>query len=217
MLSPSPAVARHARRGVRVSLTTRIILAIVSLMLAATYYTPLWTVDLDAPQYPEGLGLEIWINSIHGQNPGDLNKINNLNHYIGMKTIHPESIPELRYMPWIMRGLLLFGLVAAAVGRRKLVIAWLAAFLLLAIAGLVDYYIWGYDFGHNLDMERAIIKIPGMSYQPPLIGSKMLLNFKATSLPGIGGWILIVGCLSVFVATSVEWLKRRRTVTGGTK
>ncbi len=214
MLRPSPVKTGHTRRGARVSRTTRIILAVASLMLAATYFTPLWTVDLDAPQYPEGLGLEIWINSIKGQNPGDLGKINNLNHYIGMKTIHPESIPELRFMPWIMRGLLLFGLAAAIVGRRKWVIAWLVAFMLLAIAGLVDYYIWGYDYGHNLDMERAIIKIPGMSYQPPLIGSKMLLNFKATSLPGLGGWILIAGFFSVTISLAVEWIKQRRSTTG---
>ena len=59
-----------------------------------------------------------------------------------------------------------------------------------ALAGLADFYRWGYDYGHNLDPE-AIIKIPGMSYQPPLIGTKQLLNFQATSWPASGGWILI--------------------------
>lgn len=175
----------------KLTYTSRILIIIAALALSATYYLPLWTISLDAPQYPEGLGLEIWINQIKGQNPHDLNKINNLNHYIGMKKIDPESIPELKVMPWVMRSVMLFGVVVGIFGQRKFLFIWLTVFLLVAIAGFVDYYLWGYDYGHNLDTENAIIKIPGMSYQPPLIGSKNLLNFKATSLPGLGGWIAI--------------------------
>lgn len=175
----------------KLTYTSRILIVLAALALSATYYLPLWTISLDAPQYPEGLGLEIWINQIKGQNPHDLNKINNLNHYIGMKKIDPESIPELKVMPWVMRSVMLFGVAVGIFGQRKLLFIWMIVFLLVAIAGFVDYYLWGYDYGHNLDTENAIIKIPGMNYQPPLIGSKNLLNFKATSLPGSGGWIAI--------------------------
>lgn len=188
--------------------TSRIIVALVALALACTYFLPLWTISLDAPQYPEGLGIEIWINQIRGQHPNDLNKINNLNHYIGMKKIDPSSIPELRVMPWIMRLLMLLGLTTAILGRRNFLSVWLMLFLLVAVAGLVDYYLWGYDYGHNLDLEHAIIKVPGMSYQPPLIGSKNLLNFTATSLPGFGGWIAI----SSFLLGLVVWLQEYRIV-----
>ena len=62
------------------------LIVVAALLLSFTYFFPLWEITLDAPQYPEGLGLEIWINQMQGQHPGDLNKINNLNHYIGMKT-----------------------------------------------------------------------------------------------------------------------------------
>ncbi|MGH7695167.1 MAG: hypothetical protein ACRENH_09300, partial [Gemmatimonadaceae bacterium] len=58
------------------------------------------------------------------------------------------------------------------------------------IAGLADFWKWEYDYGHDLDMENAIIKVPGMNYQPPLIGSKQLLNFTATSLPAAGAIVL---------------------------
>lgn len=190
---------------------SRIIIAIAALALAATYFLPLWLISLEAPQYPEGLGLEIWIDQMQGQNKGDLNKINNLNHYIGMKTINPESISELKIMPWVMRGVMLLGLVAAVVGKRKLLTLWLIVFAIVAIAGLVDYYVWGYDYGHNLDTENAIIEIPGMTYQPPLIGSKQLLNFNATSLPGSGGWIAI----GSFLAGLVVWLMERRRKRSG--
>jgi copper chaperone NosL len=65
--------------------------------------------------------------------------------------------------------------------------------VVLGIAGLIDFYMWGYDYGHNLN-PRAPIKVPGMSYQPPLIGCKQLLNINACSWPHS---VSIFICLSV--------------------
>ena len=39
---------------------------------------------------------------------------------------------------------------------------------------------------HDLD-PHAIIRVPDMVYQPPLIGSRVLLNFTAHSWPATGG------------------------------
>ena len=58
-----------------------------SCLLLALYVTPLWRIELHAPQYPEGLGLRIWVDQITGAKPNDLNSINGLNHYIGMHAI----------------------------------------------------------------------------------------------------------------------------------
>jgi copper chaperone NosL len=108
-------------------------------------------------------------------------------------------------MPWIVALLIGGGLLAAMLGRRKVLYAWLIAFALLGAAGLVDFYRWSYDYGHNLDAETAIIKVPGMSYQPPLIGTKQLLNFRATSWPASGGWLAGIafgmGALAVLLAS----------------
>ncbi len=191
------------------SKTSRAILLVAALMLSATYFLPLWQIQLKAPQYPEGLGIQIWINKMTGINEGDLNKINNLNHYIGMKTIQPDSIKELQIMPWVMRGVMILGIALALVARPRYLWIWLAVFAVVAIAGLVDYYIWGYDYGHNLDQAKAIIKVPGMSYQPPLIGSKKLLNFTAISLPGSGG---VVAMVSFLIWAAVTWRLWRQRV-----
>ena len=168
------------------SRTSRILFGIAAFLLIGLYFVPLWSISLTAPQYPEGLGMRIWLDAITGLKPNDLDSINNLNHYIGMKRIEPDSIPELRYMPLIVGLLVATGAAVAVTGRRVLARVWLGAFLLLACAGMADFYRWGYDYGHDLDQENAIIKVPGMTYQPPLIGSKQLLNFTATSLPAAG-------------------------------
>lgn len=165
--------------------TSRILLVVAALLMLAPYRLPLWRIDLLAPQYPEGIGMLIRIDDVQGVKEQDLNNINGLNHYIGMKEIHAESIPELRYMPWLLAGLVAGALLVAAWGRRTALVAWLVAFLTLGVAGLVDFWRWSYDYGHDLDPE-AIISVPGMSYQPPLIGTKQLLNFTAASWPSTG-------------------------------
>jgi copper chaperone NosL len=143
-------------------------------------------------------------STVVGAKPHDLDNINSLNHYIGMRPIDPGTIPELRYMPWIIVGLAVIGIGAAAIGRRRCVVGWLTAFAVLGIAGMYDFWRWGYDYGHNIDVDHAIIKIPGMTYQPPLIGTKQLLNFTATSLPDVGGIVLglafVLGVAALVVA-----------------
>lgn len=171
---------------------SRWLVAVAALMMVSAYFVPLWQILMWAPQYPEGLEMDIWINTI----TGDVKVISALNHYIGMKHIEVDMFPEFGYMIYIVGFLIAFGLLSAAINRRFML--WLFALLLVAtaIAALVDFWLWGYDYGHNLD-PTAAINIPGMSYQPPLIGTKQLLNFTAFSGPDVGGWIFIVAGIVV--------------------
>jgi copper chaperone NosL len=182
---------------------SKIIIAFASLLLILTFFFPIWYIDLEAPQYPEGIGLEIWLNKITGQKPHDLENINGLNHYIGMKVIVPDAIPELKIMPFIIIFLILFGLISGISGKRYMVYIWIVLFIVIAATGLYDFYLWEYDYGHNLN-PHAAIKIPGMAYQPPLIGSKMLLNFNAISMPHIGFWILFAVVVLATVALLID-------------
>ena len=100
------------------------------------------------------------------------------------------------------------GFATALIGRRRLARAWVGLFAVTAIVGLVDFYKWEYNYGHDLDTENAIIKVPGMNYQPPLIGSKQLLNFTATSLPAAGGYALIASLALGVFAVLVDWRRR---------
>ena len=188
---------------------SRLLVGTAALLLALLYVLPLWHVRLVAPQYPEGLGMHIHIASVQGATETDLTNINNLNHYIGMKRIESDAIPELTVMPWLVGALVAGGLLVAAAGRRRLLYTWVGGFLLLGVAGLVDFWRWEYDYGHNLDLQEAIIKIPGMSYQPPLIGSKQLLNFTATSWPASGG-IAAGVAFALGVAAVILTIRARR-------
>src|SRR6476660_9066256 len=107
--------------GNKMSLPSRIVVAIASLALIATYFFPVWFIFLIAPQYPEGLTMNIWLNKITGQ----VDIINGLNHYIGMKHINASMFPEFNFLIYIVAFFILFGLVIALTGKRK----WLFAYL----------------------------------------------------------------------------------------
>jgi copper chaperone NosL len=193
-----------------VTRSSRAVIAFASLLLLVLYVTPLWRIELHAPQYPEGLGLRIWVDQITGAKPNDLNSINGLNHYIGMHAIEPDDFPELRLMPWLLGGLIAGGLLVAAIGKRRPLYLWLQLIVLGAVAGLVDFYRWGYTYGHELD-EHAAIKVPGMSYQPPVIGSKQLLNFHASSWPDLGAWVAVLTLALGITVAYLEWRRARRS------
>ena len=192
----------------------RLMVAVSAVALAGALFFPLWRVSLTAPQYPEGLGMHIWAHTVSGVEPNDLQNINGLNHYIGMRTIVPESIPELQFMRGGILAMSVAGLLVAATGRRRWMLVWGSALLLSAVVGLVDFWRWEYDYGHNLDLEHAPIQVPGMSYQPPLIGSKQLLNFTATSLPATGGLLAIA---SVILAVAAPLVARHDRAASQTR
>lgn len=182
---------------------SRIMVAVAALILILTFFFPLWTIDLNAPQYPEGLGIRIWLDQISGMKPNDLQSINGLNHYIGMKVIDPESIPELKIMPYIIVFMIVFGLLNAYMKNRKLIYIWLILFIILGVIGMYDFYMWEYDYGHQLNPD-APIKVPGMTYQPPLIGSKQLLNISAVSLPSTAAIVIFISIFLNIAALYVD-------------
>lgn len=187
----------------------KIIFIIGAIALLGTFLSPIWRITLEAPQYPKGVTMYIWINQLSGDEPGTLQNINILNHYVGMKMIEPESIPELKYFPMVIIGLSILGIIFGFINNKKLWISWGILLLILGALGIYDFYLWEYDYGHNLS-DDAPIKVPGQAYQPPLIGSKMLLNFNAISYPYYGAIFIAIPMITSFLAF---YLKRKETKT----
>jgi copper chaperone NosL len=183
----------------------RILLIVCGLALVAVLFVPLWRIDLDAPQYPEGLRLLIF----PGKLAGNVDIINGLNHYIGMKTLHTDDFFEFTILPYIIGFFALFFVAAGIAARKKMLYVLFILFVSFGILAMYDFWRWEYDYGHNLNPDAAII-VPGMAYQPPLIGFKQLLNFGAYSMPDIGGWIFVsAGVLLLFI-TIVVWRSNKK-------
>ncbi len=180
--------------------SARILLWICGLSLFLVIILPIWRIELDAPQYPEGLRLYIHSNRL----AGDVDIINGLNHYIGMKTLHAEDFIEFTVLPYVIGFFGVAFLITGFIARKSLVYILWVLFVLFGIIAMADFWRWEYNYGHDLD-PAAAIKVPGMAYQPPLIGFKQLLNFGAYSIPDTGGIIFIICGLMLTYCAFTAW------------
>lgn len=167
-----------------------------ALSMLGLFLFPLWNISILAPQYPEAIGMNIWINKITEMNENDIQNINILNHYIGMQKI-PTSMPEFRAFPVVIVIMTILGILAGFIGDPKFYLAWFAVMAVLGTVGLYDFYLWETEYGHNLS-ENAPLKLTDpegnpMTYQPPLFGTKPLLNFTAMSYPRSGAYLMMLG------------------------
>ena len=182
---------------------SKLLMIVGSLLLLGLFAFPLWNITLEAPQYPIPLGMDIHINKFTDTNEFDIKNINLMNHYVGMKYI-PETIPEFKIFPLVIGIMVALGVIIGIIGRYKLFLVWFIIMSIFGIAGMYDFYLWEYDYGHNLD-PKAIMKFTNpdgsiMGFQPPLFGSKDILNFKAHSYPRMGAYLMFVGMMLTITA-----------------
>ena len=196
-----------------------IIMILGSLLLLGLFKFPLWNIMLGAPQYPEPLGMNIYIQGIKGVQEFDLQNIDGLNHYIGMKTIpKAEDMWEFSVFPKVIIAMVILGVIIGFLGylekvSYKYFLGWFLFMSILGVLGMYDFNNWLIDYGSNLD-PHAIIKVTNpdgtpMSYKPPLLGFQKLLNFDVTSLPHIGGYLMFIGMALTLVA---YWLGRKASL-----
>lgn len=177
---------------------SRILMIVGSLLLLSLFVFPIWNIQLEAPQYPTPLGMYIHINKITDEQPYDVKNINLMNHYVGMNEI-PEHMAEFDFMPPIVIVMVLLGAIIGWKASYKWFLGWFILMSILGAAGMYDFYYWEYEYGHNLD-PMAIMKFTNpdgsqMGFQPPFIGSKVILNFVAHSYPATGAYLMFVGMM----------------------
>ena len=167
-------------------------------------FLPLWRIQLVAPQYQEGLTLEMYSHKITAGNGGqDLAEINTLNHYIGMKPIAQADFAEMTWMPFAIGIFGLLALRTAAIGRIGNLVDLGVLFIYFGAFSMVTfaYRLWSY--GHHLNPDAPMRMAP---FTPIVLGRQQIANFVQTSLPMSG-----TACMGLFLAALVSaiWLSRR--------
>ena len=185
---------------------SRILVIVAALLLIPAAFLPVWKITLVAPQYPDGLSLMIY----PGKVAGEIQEVNVLNHYIGMKEISQDEFPEFRFIPFLILRFLALAVLAALVARMEIgALGWID-FTIFGIIMLVDFQHWLYEYGHNLSPSAPIAMEP---FTPKFIGTTQVANFTVESWPAIGAILMgIAGALGP-LAVLLEWRKRRKEET----
>lgn len=181
-----------------------------SLLLLGLFKFPLWNIVLGAPQYPDPLGMDIYIQGIEGVEEFDIQNIDNLNHYIGMKTIPKvEEMWEFKVFPIVIGAMAALGVIIGILGffgkvSFKWFLGWFLLMSVLGLLGMYDFNLWLIDYGTNLD-PKAIMKLENldgtpMTYKPPLLGYQKMLNFDVDSWPATGAYMIFAGMMLTVVA-----------------
>ena len=188
------------------NLASRVLLLAGVVALMASYWAPLWRIKLVAPQYAEGLTLDIHSWRIVAGNGGqDIHEINNLNHYIGMKPLAEADFFEMKWIPFILGVFVIYTLRAAIFGMMRYVVDLFALFSYFGAFSLGSFYYRMWSYGHQLD-PRAPVHIK--PFTPVIFGTQQIANFTQMSLPQLGTWLLAayVGCLVLTM-----WFSRKET------
>lgn len=196
------ALQRHLERPLSGRSRMLLLVGIVALVVGA--FLPLWQIHLVAPQYQEGLSLQMYTHKIVGGNGGqDLNEINTLNHYIGMKPIVSADFVEMKWIPFAIGVFVLLALRAVVLGRIGNLVDLFVLFVYFGLFSLGSFAYRLYSYGHSLDPKAPMTMEP---FMPVVLGRQQIANFVQTSLPMSGTF-----CMGLFLLTiaGAIWMSRK--------
>jgi hypothetical protein len=168
----------------------RVLLALLVIPLALSFAQPLWRIRLQAPQYPAGLQLDIYAHTLAGGHDGhDIDEINELNHYIGMRHLDRSAFQDLDWLPFAIGLMAILTLRTSVIGNVRTLIDLVMITGYISAFAFVRFVYKLYVFGHDLDPHAALKIQP---FMPVVVGTRQIANFTTESLPWLG---------SVFMAT----------------
>ena len=191
--------------AIPLNLKSRVLLLLAAVTIATALFFPLWKMHLVAPQYSDGLDLYIYSYKIQGGglNGQHLAEINNLNHYIGMKAIQAEDFLEMRWIPFVFGLIILMLLRSVVFGLMGNLVDLFAVYCYFGVFSIGSFWYRLYQYGHNLDPKAPVHIQP---FTPLLIGSKQIANFRESSYPMLGAYLLTFSVLLIVIA---GWLSRK--------
>ncbi|MGZ5023068.1 MAG: hypothetical protein ACXWAX_10815 [Chthoniobacterales bacterium] len=186
---------------------SRLLLLAAAATIVTSLFYPLWKMHLVAPQYSDGLDLFIYSYNIvgGGLNGQHLVEINNLNHYIGMAPILQADFLEMRWMPFIFGLITLMILRSVVFGQMGNLVDLFVVYCYFGVFSIGSFWYRLYTYGHNLDPHAPMHIKP---FTPLLLGTKQIANFRESSYPMAGAYLL---CVSVLLIVLAGWFSRKET------
>ncbi len=189
-----PRVPEHELQANRaLYLAPTIFLMVARLLLITSIFFPYWHMELDAPQYPDGLTLTAFVNNL----TGDVREIDGLNHYIGMRPIGEAAALERTASVWMIIAMFLL-VEGAATMHSKWAVVLAIPVVAFPVVFLVDLFLWMRNFGLNLN-PAAPLSSSVKPFVPTIVGEGGIGQFRTFAEMGTGYW-MAVGCAGLTVA-----------------
>jgi len=179
----------------------------VLLPIAALF--PLWRITMFANQFPEGLRLSVFsYKLVGGANGADLEGINILNHYIGMRDIAAADFVEMKFIPFALGIFFLLSLRTALFARVRDLVDLTVLLLYFSLFSFGAFWYRMHSYGHHLNPEAPIKVAP---FTPPLFGHQHLANFDIYSFPGAGSFLLLGAAAFLLLVLALDARHALRT------
>lgn len=189
-------------------LWTRPILLLLLVPLVIGLTKPLWHLEMEAPQYRNGLSLDVYAHKIVGGNDGkDITEINILNHYIGMKKIDRASMTELDWLPFGFGALALLLLRVAALGNVRSLVDLAVLVSYFAGFSLFRFVFRLRSYGQDLSPDAPFKVEP---FMPVIWGEKQVGNFTTRAEPGVGSYLIAAFAVGVILLMLFHLIEGRR-------
>jgi hypothetical protein len=191
-----------------IDLAPRVLLVVAFVCLVPTYLAPLYEMTMFAPQYQDGLRLDIYSYKLEGGHGGqDVREINVLNHYIGMRDLASADFTEFKWLPFVVGVFGLLFLRAAVHGKVSHLVDVTVLFVYFGLFALWSFGYRLYQYGHNLD-PKAAVRVP--PFMPPMFGFRKLANFEVYNYPQLGSYALAAAAVVLTVTLVLAWRQWRR-------
>jgi hypothetical protein len=207
---PAPAIASAvgARVGTKArAWLPRLVEGLAALgvggLLLSTYTKPWWSIRLYAPQYPDGLGVQVLLSGARG----DVREIDTLNHYIGMASLETAAPLERKFA---LAGICLAAAFVTGlllIPKRTANAVGFGIALTVPLAFVTDFSLWLRHFGNNLD-PRAPLRLD--PFTPDLFGNGVIGQFMTFSRPELGFWLALAAALLALLLLALRTAKDKR-------
>ncbi|MFO7662310.1 MAG: cytochrome C [Chloroflexota bacterium] len=187
-----------------------ILLGAAAVLLLMSMFLPYWKMTLLAPQYPGGLSVEVYVNRL----TGDVNEIDGLNHYIGMRPLGEAAQLERAVSMVAVSFLVLLVLAAIFVHSPWALLLAMPA-ILWPFIFVGDMYYWMRNFGLNLD-PTAPLSSSIEPFVPPILGSGMVGQFETIASFEIGLWMAFAAVALILAGLYYQRRAYKPLVEAGT-
>lgn len=166
--------------------------------LIFSFFFPFWRIVLIGRPY-NNIGVDLYLNKIDSLNNFDIDTINTLNHYVGMKPINfLEFLLELKFIFFLFIFIFIFLILNYFL--KSNFISFICIYLyIFFFFSCFSFLINFSEFFGKIINKDAVLYVNNFNYSFPYIGCKKILNMISNSFPGTSSLFIFISF--IFVCT----------------